>query len=433
MSDLANVPAERALVGALIVSPDQWHDVEFVSPNDFYRLELKEIWTAIGSLVSTGSNVDAITICAELERAGKPQKFTEVQKLTEEPENSYHAVSYAQTVVDMATRRRIHQAASRIVNAAHKLDTPATEVVELVRNEANELETGVSSGKVRKYADLIKDYDDAMAGRVTPVRVFPFQTKELNRIFGGGLVAPRVAIVAGEPKMGKSILLQWIATELGMGGHGCFFVSQEMEDWDLVVRGISAEGKIPEEDLHVLKLDDHHDKYMGAIEKLSSLPIYVSDESSWSMSALRAQMYRLQRENDVNILLIDYLGLLKDNPQKQDEYQQLTWKTQELKRMAKELGIAVLALHTVNATGEQSGGTGPAYRLDLALNLVSDKVYQERYVNPLEKRAPYDNVRWLREVRRRYGKWQPASQLVMHDALPVMSVFDYQTISERKI
>lgn len=227
----------------------------------------------------------------------------------------------------------------------------------------------------------------------------------------------------------NTLIVQQIATQVASRGVPVFFASQEMTERDLVVRLISATGKIPEQDLHRQSLDKHLDGYNQAIEQLEHLPIYLSERSSWTIDGLRAQMYKMIREHGVRVLFIDYLGLLSDNPKNEKEHEQLTWKTQEIKKLAKDLNVAVLAIHTLNASGGMSGGAGPEYKLDLALKLIGDEEYWESYPVGQRPQAQHD-IRWLKEVHRRYGRSEAAVQLRMSDELPLITE-TMVTVAER--
>src|SRR5690606_26637797 len=95
------------------------------------------------------------------------------------------------------------------------------------------------------------------------------------------------------------------------------------------------------------------------------------------------------------------------------------WKTEELKRMAKDLDVAVLAIHTMNASNSMSGGAAPEYKYDVSLLLYDDETYQS--ILPVMDRAqPQHNVRWLVEYQRRYGKRQAPAMLIVDDNYPLI-------------
>lgn len=413
---------EQAVLGSLLINSKAYFEVaDILRANDFYLHRNRFVWDAIAALANDKRPIDLITVTNEIEKQGHLAEIGGSAYLTEllnASASSYHVAEYANTVADSAVRRRTVDAAQKALKHAYNESVSAAEARELAIGELDGVDGGPTNTDVEPLKEIIRKFDEEKDAGIS-LELYPTKSYELNRMLGGGLYSGRVALLAGEAKMGKTLLAQRIVREIAELGKPCLFVSQEMTKRDLWARLLSERARIPEENIHLGKFGGHEDAYFKAISEIEALPLFVSERSSWSIPALRAEVMRSKREYKTCVVLIDHVGLLADNPDRKSIHEQLDWKTQELKGLAKDAGVAVLAIYTLNASKELSGGASPRYNVDLAMKLESDYDYQARRPELERERAEIDRV-WLTDVFRRYGAAQAAVMLKKDQDFPII-------------
>lgn len=420
-----NIEAESAVLGSVIISPEMYYELEgLITADDFYIHRNRWVWEAFAELHKKKTPIDLLTLTDEIDRtAGRLAELggaAYLTKLLNSSPSSINAPAYAKSVRDASIRRKLYEIAGKAIRHANDESVSASEALELVQRDLDDVQVGSSETDVEVFADVLRKYEEDRESGVS-VSVFPTKTPDLNRILGGGLWTSRVCLLAGKKKLGKTLISWRIIQEIAEGGTPCAFISQEMSKRDLVARAVSAEGSIPEDLLLLGKIGGHEQKYDDALARLEKLPIYISQRSSWGMDALRAEIMRQRRENGVMVVLVDHVRLMEDNPNapKAAAHEQLDYKTLGLKKLAKDADVAILAIYTLNTQGELSGGEAPQYNVDLALKLMSDEEYQKDPSNPV-KGTPQINILWLKEEYRRYGRYESVVQLKKDDEFPVI-------------
>ena len=415
---LADLDSERALIGSVLISPDAYQECGFLTADDFHAIQNRAIWTAIGELVADNQAVDLITLSEKLKGEAS---ISELSRLADIPPSSLNAPSYAKTVRDYAIRRSLVQAASKTARAAYNMDASAQEAAQESLSAVNAVAEGAPTHKtVRHVKDWLQEYDDDRV-RGFKGQSFHIRSYDQNRLLGG-IWLGRVVLIIGQAKTGKSLLVDQWAGELAEQ-TGVFLVAQDMPARDILTRDISARAKIDEARLQAGgDLGEDYPRYLEAIENLSLRNLHISGESSWGIDDLRAKTRQLKRESNVQLVIVDMLKQIANPPRVESEYEALVWKLSELKSLAKDMDVAVIAVHELVLSGTMRGGAGMDYGVDLSLKLMSDADYRAERARKLDPillaRDKLDNVRWLTEDKRRYGGFQPPAELIVHPAFP---------------
>ncbi len=354
---------EEAVLGALMLEKNALNAVvEFLKPEHFYSEQHKEIYSAIIELFKSSDPVDMRTVVNQLRKSGKIELIGGayyIAELTSKVSSAANIEYHARVIMEMAIKRELIQVASEIHHNAYE-DT--TDVFELLdRTEQSIFQ--ISDSNLRKNYDnmrnlmtraihelqLLKDHKDGLTG-------VPSGFTGLDRMTSGWQRSDLV-IIAARPGMGKTAFvvsaLRNAAVEFKIP---VAIFSLEMASIQLVNRMISAEAELEGEKIKRGSLADHEwAQLVHKTNKLSSAPIFIDDTPALSVLELRAKCRRLKAEHNVQIIVVDYLQLMRGD-QGGNREQEIASISRALKGIAKELNVPVLALSQLSRGVETRGG-----------------------------------------------------------------------------
>lgn len=353
-----SVEAEASVLGAILIDPEALDRVSgLVQAGDFYIVKHGWVYAACGELRKRGLPIDFVTVCNELEArgqladAGGPAFISDLLGVVP---TALHAEGYAAIVADKARRRDLLGAASEIATLAYDEKRAATDA------EAEALR--ILSGKLRDPGRMMTAeqaagelYDTVTSWADNPLE--PGQVRGLALGYRaldlalGGLDPDTLTVLAGRPGMGKSALAFCVAENVARRKQPVAVFSLEMSrravlarlscgrarmNWQEVKRGLSDADKLGALILH--------------ISELSTLPLFVNDETGLTVAQVRAQVARLCARGRLGLVVVDHLGLLGDKDD--NEVRRIGAITWGLKRIAKDFGVPVLALSQLNRAVE---------------------------------------------------------------------------------
>lgn len=354
---------EEAVLGALMLEKNALNAVvEFLKPEHFYVDAHREIYQAIIDLFKASEPVDMRTVVNQLRKNAKLEVVGGayvIAELTAKVSSAANIEYHARVIIEMAIKRDLIQIASQIHHAAYE-DT--TDVFELLdRTEQSVFE--ISDSNLRKNYDnmrnlmaraiqelqVLKDHKDGLTG-------VPSGFTALDRITSGWQKSDLV-IIAARPGMGKTAFvvsaLRNAAVDFKMP---VAIFSLEMASVQLVNRMISAEAELEGEKIKKGNLADHEwAQLVHKTSRLSSAPIFIDDTPALSILELRAKCRRLKAEHNVQLVVIDYLQLMRGE-QGGNREQEIASISRALKGIAKELNVPVLALSQLSRGVETRGG-----------------------------------------------------------------------------
>ena len=354
---------EEAILGALMLEKNALTAVvEFLRPEHFYTEQHKEIYTAIIELFKASEPVDMRTVVAQLRKAGKLEVIGGayyIAELTSKVSSAANIEYHARIIIELAIKRELIQIASQIHHDAYE-DT--TDVFELLdKTEQNIFQ--ISDSNLRKNYDSMKslmfqatkelqekrNHKDGLTG-------IPSGFSRLDRVTSGWQKSDLV-IIAARPGMGKTAFIVSALRNAAVDFNiPVAIFSLEMASLQLVNRLISAEAELDSEKIKKGNLADFEWQQMvHKTNRLSSAPIFIDDTPALSILELRAKCRRLKAEHNIQMIVIDYLQLMKGEASGNRE-QEIASISRALKGIAKELSVPVIALSQLSRGVETRGG-----------------------------------------------------------------------------
>lgn len=343
--------AEEAVLGAVLVNPEVFYDVvHFLSDEDFFLHRNRWVWEAFASLHEQRLPVDILTVSEELERQGRLVEVGGQAYLTALINNvpsSLHAEAYGHIVEETATRRRLLAAANQIARLAYE----TRESIEDVVNDAEKSIFGVSEHRLthqlRPLKRVLSEYYDRidyLARHRDETIGVPTGFIDLDRLLGG-MQPSDLLIIAGRPGQGKSgfcISAAKNASQLHKQRVAVF--SLEMSNEQLVQRLVSQETGINSQRLRLADLkDDEWPLFTQAVSALGDTHIYLDDTPAITPLQLRTKCRRLHMEFGLDLIIVDYLQLMTGDVRIENRVQEVSYISRNLKALARELNVPVLA------------------------------------------------------------------------------------------
>jgi replicative DNA helicase len=343
--------AEEAVLGSVLVNPETYFDVaQFLQADDFYIHRNRWIWQTFVRLHERRMPIDYLTVSDELEQLGNLTEIGGPAYLTSLINNvptSLHAEAYGHIVEETAIRRKMLSAANDIAKLAFQQESS----VETVMDEAEKAIFGVSERRMTRDLQSIDvalsdyyDRIDQISRRGEEYYGIPTGFLDLDKLLSG-LQGSDLIIVAGRPGMGKTALLLTVAkyAALVLRKHVAIF-SLEMSNEQLVQRLLAQETGIDSQRLRTGKLEDNEwPIFTEAIEKLSNTRMFLDDTPGLTPLQLRTKSRRLHLEFNLDLIVLDYIQLMSSGIRSENRVQEVSYISRQLKILARELNVPVLA------------------------------------------------------------------------------------------
>jgi replicative DNA helicase len=356
-----NREAEEAVVGAVLINPEAYYDLaQFLQPDDFYIHRHRWIWEAFTRLHEKRLPVDFLTVTEELENVGQLAEIGGPAYLTaliNQVPTSLHAEAYGRMVEAASIRRRMLTAANQIATLAYD----EGETVENVMEEAEKSVFNISERRLKKDLQPIRQvlsevYDRIaeLSNRPEDILGVPTGFIDLDRMLGG-LQPSDLLIIAGRPGQGKSGFLLTVAKNAALiHKKRVAIFSLEMSNEQVAQRLISQETGIDSQRMRTGKFNDHEqDLFVHSIEVLGDTRIYLDDTPGLTPLALRTKCRRLQMEYGIDLVILDYIQLMGGDTRNENRVQEVSYISRNLKVLARELNVPVLAAAQLSRAVEQ--------------------------------------------------------------------------------
>ncbi|MCS6974983.1 MAG: replicative DNA helicase [Cyclobacteriaceae bacterium] len=354
---------EEAVLGALMLEKGALNAViEFLKPEHFYSEIHQAIYSAIVTLFKSSEPVDMRTVVNQLRKEGKLELVGGsyyIAELTAKVSSAANIEYHARVIIEMAIKRNLIQIASQIHHDAYE-DT--TDVFELLdRTEQAIFE--ISDSNLRKNYDTMKNL---MYRAVQDLQRLKEHKDGLTGVPSGFLALDRITsgwqnsdliIVAARPGMGKTAFVVSAMRNAAVDfNRPVAIFSLEMSSIQLVNRLISAEAELEGEKIRKgLLADFEWQQLVHKTSRLSGAPIFIDDTPALTILELRAKCRRLKAEHDVQLIIVDYLQLMRGDTSGNRE-QEIASISRALKGIAKELAVPVIALSQLSRGVETRGG-----------------------------------------------------------------------------
>jgi len=398
-----SIEAEQSVLGGLMLVPEAWDKVaDRVREEDFYRREHQLIFRAIGDLSSRGQPCDAVTLGEWFERNGLSDQIGGAAYLVELANATPSAANisaYADIVRDKSILRQLIDAGSDIAGSGFNPEGRRTEeILESAEQRVFKIAEAGARGR-KQYAPMREALREAMTllqqrytnkGQITGL---PTGFTDLDNLTAG-LQNEDLVIVAARPSMGKTALALNLAETAALRAKkGVLIFSMEMSASQLAFRLISSLGRINQQHLRTGDLaEEDWPRVTQATALLSESKIFIDDTPALSPGELRSRARRMAREHGLGMIVIDYLQLMQVPGNKENRATEISEISRNLKALAKELKVPVIALSQLNRALEQRNDKRPVMSdlresgaieqdADLILFIYREEVYDKETPN----------------------------------------------------
>jgi len=366
-----SIEAEQTVLGAILMDPEAIIKVaDLLEPDDFYDPTFREIYAATQSLYQTHQPVDIVTVSAKLADNKKIQSIggsAFLAELSSKVPTAAHIYKYAQLVKDKAVHRKIIKAGEAIKGYGYEVDRGIVELLEDVEKTVFGISAtflkdkfvhirDILGSRYEKFAEMHEDKDS------NPIKGVPtgFMSLDLKL---SGLQPSDLIIIAARPSMGKTSLALNIAQNAGIKhGKTVGVFSLEMSKEQLVDRLFASMLGVDSWKLQKGKLEDKDFQNMGPImDDLAKANIFIDDSMGSSIAELRAKARRLQMENGLDLIIVDFLQLMSTGNQGYagNRVQEISEISRSLKMLGRELKVPVIALSQLSRAVESRPGNIP--------------------------------------------------------------------------
>src|SRR5918911_3004020 len=395
--------AERAILGAIVLDNSLVNQaVELLRPEDFYVRAHQFVFRAMIALSERGSSIDPFILSEELKREGVLEQtggMTFLSELTYGLPHFTNVAAYAKIVKDNSLMRQLVRVANKITSEALEGEDEA----EIILDHAEQMIFALADERTRQgfahiqpVADQLLEKVQEMAGRSAMLTGLTTGFNELDTMTSG-LQPADLIVIAARPSMGKSSLALTLAQNAAIHAQAVVGVfSLEMSKESLVMRMLCSEGRV---DAHRFRSGflsrDEWARLAGALGTLAETKIFIDDTPGITVLEMRAKARRLAAEQKkLDLIIVDYLQLMSSTARRVESRQQeVSQISRELKSLAKELNVPLVALSQLSRAPEARSDHRPQLsdlRESGSLEQDADVVafiYREEQYNRTEENA----------------------------------------------
>ena len=368
-----NIEAEQSVLGSILLSNEIFDEINtIINSKNFYDPMHQKIFAAIENLIFKGMLANPITLKNyfenEKDEINVPEYLVRVTKFST---STRQAIEYSKIIYDMFVRRELIKISENTIETAklNDLNTSGQNIIENSEKLLFDLaEKGSFNSSLVKFDEAMKltiemasnayKNEEGIVGVPTGLRDLD------DRL--GGLHNSDLVIIAGRPSMGKTALATNIAfnaaqklQESGKKSTIAFF-SLEMSSEQLSTRILAEQSRIKSNDIRRGRIsEEQFDKFIETSKNIAELPLYIDETPAISIAALSNRARRIKRIYGLDMVVIDYIQLMRAVNSKDGRVQEISEITQGLKALAKELAVPVLALSQLSRAVEQRDDKKP--------------------------------------------------------------------------
>jgi replicative DNA helicase len=355
--------AEQAVLGAMLLDQDAaLRASELVDDSMFYREAHRRLFRAMRALTEQRVVIDHITLRDELLRRGELESAGGLEYLAELVDAVPTAANiefHAKIVKDKAILRRLIEASTSIITEAYEgrstandlLDNAESKIFQISQQRGDE---GFTRIKEMLWPTMERIETLQRSGKA--VTGVPSGFQDLDEMTSG-FQPSELVIVAARPSMGKTAFCLNVATQAAVDGFGVAIFSLEMSKEALVQRMLCAEARVDSQAVRRGTLrDPDFTRLARAAGILQSCPVWIDDSPALTLLEMRSKARRLKVENDIRLVVVDYLQLMRSPEYAENRVQEISDISRSLKGLARELNVPLIALSQLSRASEQRGG-----------------------------------------------------------------------------
>jgi replicative DNA helicase len=351
------------VLGAMMLDQDAaLRAVELLTADMFYREAHRRLFRAMSTLTEQRTVIDHVTLRDELSRRGELDEAGGVEYLAElvnSVPTSANLEFHAGIVHEKAVLRRLIETATSIIGEAYAGRTSANELLDSAESRVfhiSQERQQVGFTRIKEMLWPTMERIETLHRSGKTVTGVPSGFVDLDEMTSG-FQKSELIIVAARPSMGKTSLCLNIATHAALENIGVAVFSLEMSKDSLVQRMLCAEARVDSQLVRRGMLRDHDfTKLARAAGILQGAPIWIDDTPAMTLLEMRSKARRLKAENDIGMLVVDYLQLMRSPEYAENRVQEISDISRSLKALARELEVPVMALSQLSRASEQRGG-----------------------------------------------------------------------------
>ena len=368
-----NIESEQSVIGSILLNNEIFDEINLLINNkNFYDPMHQKIYMAIEKLIYGGMLANPITLKNYFENEKDELNVPDyLVKITKFSTSSRQAIEYSKLIYDLYVKRELIKISENIIDTAklNDLDNDGKSIIENFEKSLFDLaEKGSFSSSLVKFDEAMKmtiemassayKNEEGIVGVPTGLTDLDYRL--------GGLHKSDLLIIAGRPSMGKTALATNIAFNAakkiqndGRKSTIAFF-SLEMSSEQLSTRILAEQSRIKSNDIRTGKIsEEQFDKFIETSKNISELPLYVDETPAISIAALSNRARRIKRLYGLDMVVVDYIQLMKASNFREGRVQEISEITQGLKALAKELSVPVLALSQLSRAVEHRDDKKP--------------------------------------------------------------------------
>ena len=368
-----NIESEQSVIGSILLNNEIFDEINLLITNkNFYDPMHQKIYMAIEKLIYSGMLANPITLKNYFENEKDELNVPDyLVKITKFSTSSRQAIEYSKLIYDLYVKRELIKISENIIDTAklNDLDNDGKSIIENFEKSLFDLaEKGSFSSSLVKFDEAMKmtiemassayKNEEGIVGVPTGLTDLDYRL--------GGLHKSDLLIIAGRPSMGKTALATNIAFNAakkiqndGRKSTIAFF-SLEMSSEQLSTRILAEQSRIKSNDIRRGKIsEEQFDKFIETSKNISELPLYVDETPAISIAALSNRARRIKRLYGLDMVVVDYIQLMKASNFREGRVQEISEITQGLKALAKELSVPVLALSQLSRAVEHRDDKKP--------------------------------------------------------------------------
>lgn len=361
-----DVIAEQSVLGGMLLSKDAISDVvEILRERDFYRPAHELIYDAIVDLYGRGEPADPVTVSAELTKrgdlvraGGAPYLHTLISSVPTAANAGY----YAKIIRERAIMRRLVEAGTKIVQLGYTDEGEVDDAVDQAQAEVFAVTERRESDDYVQLSQLMPEAYDEIEKIAAGITGQGVKTgfKDLDALTNG-FHPGNMIVLAARPAVGKSTLGLDIARFASIHKRETSVIfSLEMSRSEITMRMLSAEARVPLNNIRSGRLSEEEWARMARrMGEISDAPMFIDDSPNLSLMEIRAKSRRLKQRHDLKLIVIDYLQLMTSGKRVENRQQEVSEFSRQLKLLAKELNVPVVAISQLNRSPEQRSDKKP--------------------------------------------------------------------------
>ena len=376
-----NMEAEQSVLGSILLNPKCIEDVIIhIRSEAFYIPRHREIFAVMENMfLSTKSAIDPVTIADALAKSGTndiSEVKTYLYELSQVVPSTANVEKYAQIVKEQFYLRQLITVSQDIIDKASSGSADAATLLDSAEQQIYDIRQGKVSGGPEKLSVVIDNvyakFKELTGENKEKFKGIPTGFGLLDK-YTTGLNKSDFILIGARPAMGKTSFALNLATNVTIGaGKKCVFFSLEMTKEQLAERLLASQAGVSSQKFRTGEMTDDEWIRIGNVAgQLSNVELYLDDTSSITVPEIKSRVRRLK---DVDVIMIDYLGLITSASRKENRVQEVSDITRNLKMMAKDLNIPVICCAQLSRGTE---GRGKSHRPQLSDLRESGSIEQD--------------------------------------------------------